>query len=141
MFCKTRVLRKFAKSRAKHLCQSLFFNKFASLRPKVCNFIKKETLAQVLSCDFYAISKNTFSYRTPPVAASVNRSNTFLKSTLTGNLDLTLYISFIFILPQMSFEQLSKGLSGDILPNISQFFCDLWWESSNRKCPWSWAHF
>ena len=34
------------------------------------NFIKKETLAQVFSCEFYEISKNTFSYRTAPVAAS-----------------------------------------------------------------------
>ena len=34
------------------------------------NFIKKETLAQVFSCEFCEISKNT-SYRTPPVAASV----------------------------------------------------------------------
>ena len=36
-----------------------------------CNSIKKETLAQVLSCEFCEISKNTFFYRTPPVAASV----------------------------------------------------------------------
>ena len=35
------------------------------------NFIKKETLKQVFSCEFCEISKNTFSYRTPPVAASV----------------------------------------------------------------------
>ena len=33
-----------------------------------CNFIKKEALAQVFSCEFCKISKNTFSYRTPPVA-------------------------------------------------------------------------
>ena len=33
---------------------------------------KIETLAQVLSCEFCEISKNTFSYRTPPVAASVD---------------------------------------------------------------------
>ena len=33
------------------------------------NFIKKETLAQVFSCEICEISKNTFSYRTPPVAA------------------------------------------------------------------------
>ena len=31
-------------------------------------FIKKETLAQVFSCEFWEISKYTFSYRTPPVA-------------------------------------------------------------------------
>ena len=34
-------------------------------------FIKKETLAQVFSCEFWEISKYTFSYRTPLVAASV----------------------------------------------------------------------
>ena len=33
--------------------------------------MKKETLAQVFSCEFCEISKNTFLYRTPPVAASV----------------------------------------------------------------------
>ena len=32
--------------------------------------MKKETLAHVFSCEFCEISKNTFSYRTPPVAAS-----------------------------------------------------------------------
>ena len=34
-------------------------------------FLKKEILAQLFSCEFDEISKNTFSYRTPPVAASV----------------------------------------------------------------------
>ena len=33
-------------------------------------FIKKETLPQVFSCEFCKIYKNTFSYTTPPVAAS-----------------------------------------------------------------------
>ena len=37
---------------------------------KACNFIKKETLEQVFSCEFCEISKNTFSYRTPPAAVS-----------------------------------------------------------------------
>ena len=37
-----------------------------------CNFIKKEALTQVFSCEFCEISKNTFSYRTPLVAASVS---------------------------------------------------------------------
>ena len=41
------------------------------LRPKACNFIKKETLAQVFSCQFCKISKNTIFNRTPPMAASV----------------------------------------------------------------------
>ena len=34
------------------------------------NFIKQETLAQLLSCEFCQISKNTFLHRPPLVAAS-----------------------------------------------------------------------
>ena len=51
--------RNFTKITGKHLCQSHFFNKAAG-----------PGLAQVFSCDFCEISKNTFSYRTPLVAAS-----------------------------------------------------------------------
>ena len=47
-------------SQEKNLCQSLFFNRAAGLRPKACNFIKKKTLAQVSSCELCEISKNTF---------------------------------------------------------------------------------
>ena len=47
-----------------------FFNK---VRPQVCNFIKKETLALVFSCEFCEIFKNTYLYRTCLVAASENR--------------------------------------------------------------------
>ena len=39
-------------------------------RPEACNFIKKETLAKVFSCEFCEIYKNNFCYRTPLVAAS-----------------------------------------------------------------------
>ena len=67
VFCKNGVLRNFAKFTGKHLCQNLFFNKVVG---KACNFIKKESLAQVFSCEFCEISKKTFFYRTPPVAAS-----------------------------------------------------------------------
>ena len=38
--------------------------------PQACYFIKKETLAQVFSCGFCEISKNIFSYRLRPMAAS-----------------------------------------------------------------------
>ena len=41
---------------------------------EACNFIKKETLAQVFSCEFCEISKNTFFDRIPLVAASVDLS-------------------------------------------------------------------
>ena len=44
------------------------FSKFTGKHQ--CNLIKKETVAQMFSCEFCEISKNTFSYKTPPVAAS-----------------------------------------------------------------------
>ena len=44
------VLENFTKFARKHLCQSLFFNKVAGLRPE----------AQVFSCEFCKIFKNTF---------------------------------------------------------------------------------
>ena len=78
VFCEKGVLRNFTKFAGKHLCQSLFFNKVAGLRPQVCNFIKRETLAQMFSCEFRKISKNTFCYRTPPVAASVLWNLTYI---------------------------------------------------------------
>ena len=49
------VLRNFAKFTGKHLCQSLSFNKVVPY-----NFIKKETVAQLFSCEFCEIFKNTF---------------------------------------------------------------------------------
>ena len=61
VFCKKGVLKHFAKFTGKHMCQSLFFNKVAVL--------KKETLAQLFSCEFCKIFRNTFFYRTPLVAA------------------------------------------------------------------------
>ena len=56
MLCKKDVLRNFTKFTGKHLCQS--------------HFIKKGTLAQVFSCEFCKISRNTFLHRVPLVAAS-----------------------------------------------------------------------
>ena len=35
------------------------------LQAETCNFISKETLAQLLSCEFCEIFKNTFCYRKP----------------------------------------------------------------------------
>ena len=54
------VLSNFAKFTRKHLCQSLIFN------------IKKETMAEVFSCEFCKISKNTFFTEHLRVAASVS---------------------------------------------------------------------
>ena len=47
------VLKNFAKFTGKHFCQTFFFNKVAG---GPCNFIKKETLAQVFSYEFCEIS-------------------------------------------------------------------------------------
>ena len=55
VFCEKGVLRNFAKFTRKHLCQRFFLKKSTA-----SNLIKKETLAQVFSCDFCEISKNTF---------------------------------------------------------------------------------
>ena len=52
------IPRNFTKFTGKRLCQSLFFNKVAGLRP--ANWLKKETLAQVFSCEFCEISKLLF---------------------------------------------------------------------------------
>ena len=57
MFCKKGALKHFVKFTGKHLHQGLFFNKVAG---GACNFIKKETQAQVFSCEFCEIFKNTF---------------------------------------------------------------------------------
>ena len=48
------VLKNFTKFSGKHLCQSLFFNKVAGLRP--ATLLKK----RLLSCKFCEIFKNTF---------------------------------------------------------------------------------
>ena len=51
-------LKNFAKLTGKYLCQSLFFNEVAGLRSATS--LKKEAVAQVFSCDFCEIFKNTF---------------------------------------------------------------------------------
>ena len=52
-----------------------FTEKCLCLKP--ANLLKK-TLAQAFSCEFYEIFNNTFSYRTPLVAASECRQLSFL---------------------------------------------------------------
>ena len=54
------VLKNFVNFTGKHQWQSLFLNKIAGLRPETCNLIKKEALAQVVSCEIFEIFKNTF---------------------------------------------------------------------------------
>ena len=52
------------------------------IKGQASGFIKKEILAEVFSCEFCEIFKNSYSYRTPPVAASeCSRSLEYEKRT------------------------------------------------------------
>ena len=68
VFCKKGVLKYFANFTEKHLCQRPFYNKVA------CWGLKKETVAQVFSCEFCEIFKKNFFYKTSLVAASETRN-------------------------------------------------------------------
>ena len=50
------------KNLQENTCARVFF--LIKLQALACNVTKKETLAQVFSCEFCEISKNAFSYRT-----------------------------------------------------------------------------
>ena len=52
------------------------------LQASACSFIKKETLAHVFSCEFREISRNTFSYRIPPVVTFENKVSALFGFTL-----------------------------------------------------------
>ena len=58
VFCKKGVLRNFTKFTGKHLCQSLFFNKVAVLRPAA--LLKRDSGAGVFgaTCSIFHPSKN-----------------------------------------------------------------------------------
>ena len=95
------VLRNFAKCTGKHLCQRLFFNKVTGLSPLLTglsNFIKKEALAQVFSCEFCEIFKNTYFYRTPLVAASdhFHKTDNYLFKSKGTALEILIILDFKF---------------------------------------------
>ena len=52
------VRKDFVKCRGKYLCQSLFFNKSAGIRPS--NLLKKETVAKVFSYEFCKTFRDDF---------------------------------------------------------------------------------
>ena len=70
MFFKIGVLKNSTDFTVKHLCYTLFLIKLEAFSPAT---LYKTTPAQVCSCEICKNCKSTFSYRTPPVAASVNR--------------------------------------------------------------------
>ena len=85
------VLTNFANFTGKHLCQSLFLIK---LQASASKSIKKETLAQLFSCEVYKIYKNTFFIKhhwataseTSVIKTSVRKLNTMRKACLCINL-------------------------------------------------------
>ena len=64
------VEKKSCKIHMKIPAPKFFFLKSCWLWLWICNFIIKENLAQVFSCEFCKSSKNAFCYRTPLVAGS-----------------------------------------------------------------------
>ena len=85
VFCKN-VLIEISQNSQEIICARVFFQ--YSCRSETCNFIKKETLAQVFYCELCEISKNNFFHRTSLADAS-DISN-FL--TLITLVDRVLYI-------------------------------------------------
>ena len=62
VFCKKGVLRNFAKFAGKHLCQSLFFNKVAGLRP--ATLFKKRLWRRCFPANFAKFLRTPFLQKT-----------------------------------------------------------------------------
>ena len=77
---KKSVLINFTEFTGKHLYQSLFLTK--SQACEGCNFIKKETLAQVLSCEFCEMSTSTLFQNTSATASDFICSLFFIFSII-----------------------------------------------------------
>ena len=103
MFCKKGFLRNFTKFAGKHKCQS-----------QACNFIKKENLARVFSCEFCEIFKNTLFHRTPLVAASGTSTTIWCKLVA-----FTVYtITFLLNYKEPSNMQDSHEAFSKAFPNV-----------------------
>ena len=61
-------LNKYRSSRPEVFCKKVLLE-----NPRPATLLKKLTLAQVLSCEFFEISKNTFLHRTLLVAVSISK--------------------------------------------------------------------
>ena len=106
VFCKKGVLNNFTKFTGKHLCQNLFFNKVAGWR--------------VFSCEFFEISKNTFSYRTPPlmVTSEENVQKVINSDYILHNLWLVVILNSkwaveLFCIPPQRF--FTQGVTSHVL--------------------------
>ena len=91
------------------------------LRPDACNFITRETLAQVFSCEFCEISKNNFLHRTPLVAASVFcllKNGKYPKGKRNKSL---LYITYIIMIIAMLVYRYTECFAWKYCQNIFLF--------------------
>ena len=75
VFCKKGALKNFAKCTRKHLCQSLFFNKSAGLRP--ATLLKKRLWYRCFPVNFAKFSRTPF-LRNTPVVASIDHKEYIL---------------------------------------------------------------
>ena len=73
-----KVFLEISQNSQENTCARAFF----LIKLQGCNFIKKETLTQVFSCEFCEISKNTFSTEHLQTTASSKRFLLFLKMTI-----------------------------------------------------------
>ena len=98
MFSKISALKNFANVIGKHQCWSIFLIKLQAWRS--ATLLKRDSNTGVFLCEICEIFKNTFFYRTPPVAASVKDCIIFLTSSretsLNWNFFCILYFSLIF---------------------------------------------
>ena len=85
------------KIKTKAVAQNCSVNK-VFFRSQACNFIKKEALTQVFSCQFCEISKNTFSYRTPPVTASVKTTHNYNNKINSNYLGEKLFLKNVYVI-------------------------------------------
>ena len=89
MFCKEGVLKNFVKSTGNQLCQSLFFNKVAGIRP--ATLLTKRLWYRCFPVNFAKFLRILF-YRTPPVATFVLAMDDIL-ACLLSNLEWHLLMS------------------------------------------------
>ena len=81
---------------------------------EACNFIKKETLAQMLSCEFCEISKNTFLY---------NTSGSRFCNAFIINAFIYVFIIFLFGMFELEGPNLFCSRFLIYLKNICQLTC------------------
>ena len=124
------LLKNLSKFTGQHLCQGLFFNQVAGLRPKTCNVIKKGTLVQVFSCEFCEISKNIFIYRAPPVATSITATLSVCNSST--------FLSVLLILGSSPWSEIILDTSCVQYPHAMPFLDFFWYfitpENSGFTC-------